>query len=109
MRILLGCILIAVALAAASMYTWNSLYFFAPLAIAGMLMRGGWKYVSTDRKDPWDGKQYEFDEDGQHYVVKDGTTYRKAKELGQAPGYDWGSPENFNSRPRTKVIKARRR
>lgn len=103
MRLLLGFIFLGIALAVASMFTWNSLYFFAPLVLAGMMLqRGGWKYVATDRKDKWDGKQYQFSEDGQNYVVKDGVTYRQAKELGRAPGYDWGEPENWN-----KFLKSR--
>jgi len=75
---------------------------------AGELYRGGWTYVPTDRSDAWHGKQYEFKEGGQNFVVKNGITYRQAMELGKSgSGWDWAKPENWENRPRTRVVKAR--
>ena len=111
MRYIFGFLMVGIAIIALNICSWNSLFFIMPVAILGvMLTRGGWKYVSTDRNDPWDGKQYQFSEDGQNYVVKDGVTYRQAQELGRAPGYDWGSPENWEKlqkERKTKIVKAK--
>lgn len=112
MRLLFGIAMVAIAVVALNIFSWNSIFFMMPIGILGimMLQRGGWKYVSTDRNDPWNGKQYQFSEDGQNYVVKDGVTYRQAKELGRAPGYDWGEPENWEKAQKerkTKVVKAK--
>jgi hypothetical protein len=63
------------------------------------LQRGGWTYLPTRRRNyKHTNMQYEYHRGGEHFVVKDGVTYRQAKELGQAPGYDWGNPENWNNR-----------
>ena len=60
------------------------------------LFRGGWTYLSTRRRNyQRSGKQYEYTRGGECYVVKDGVTYRQAKELGQSPGYSWGNPKNW--------------
>ncbi len=60
------------------------------------LFRGGWTYLSTKRRNyTKTDMQHEYTRGGENYVVKDGVTYRQAKELGQAPGYDWGNPKNW--------------
>ena len=75
------------------------------------LFRGGWTYVFTRRRNyQRSGMQYEYTRGGENYVVKDGGTYRQAKELGQAAGNNWGSPRPFNSRINVALQrKARRR
>jgi len=64
----------------------------------GMLFRSGYEYIPTERNDPWDGKQYEFMEDGKNHVVKDGVTYRQGAYKSEAPRGNWGRPRPFNSR-----------
>lgn len=109
--IIIGIVALGIWLVSANICSVDFIFITTPIVIFGvMLTRGGWKYVSTERDDPWDGKQYEFSENGQNYVVKDGVTYRQAKELGRAPGYDWGEPANWERIQRTrhtKVVKAR--
>ena len=58
--------------------------------------------MSTRRKDrKQTGMQYEYHEGGEHYIVKDGVTYRQARELGQESKgleHKWGNHRTFASR-----------
>lgn len=113
MKYIIGLLLAILAGYALVNMGWNSALFLGPASIVLIMMatmfRNGWRYVETDRKDEWDGKQYEFTEDGQHYIVKDDTTYRQAKEMGRAPGYDWAEPHNWKDRRKSVKVKARRK
>ena len=66
------------------------------------LFRGGWTYLSTKRRNyTRTDMQHEYTRGGENYVVKDGVTYRQAKELGQQSTgleHKWGSPRPWNSR-----------
>ena len=58
------------------------------------LFRGGYEYDHVGSELDSDGMQKEFNEGGEHFVVKNGNIYRQAKERGQvAPGYDWQHKE----------------
>ena len=63
------------------------------------LFRGGWTYVPTRRRNyGYTTMQTEYTRGGQNYVVQGGVTYRQARELGQAPGYDWGNPKKWHGK-----------
>ena len=66
------------------------------------LYRAGWTYLPTRRKDrKQSNMQYEYSEGGQHYIVKDGITYRQATELGQESRgleHKWGNRRAWASR-----------
>jgi hypothetical protein len=75
----------------------------------GMLFRSGYEYIPTDRNDSWDGKQYEFTEDGKNHIVKDGVTYRQGDYRPEARGANWGSPRPFNSRTNVSLQRQARK
>ena len=69
--------------------------------MAKKLYRAGWTYLPTRRKSKQTDMQYEYSEGGEHYICKDGVTYRQAKELGQeSRGLEhiWGNHRVFASR-----------
>ena len=70
--------------------------------MAKKLYRAGWTYLPTRRKNrKQTDLQYEYNEGGEHYIVKDGVTYRQAKELGQESRgleHKWGNRRAWASR-----------
>ena len=91
---------------------WNSALFLGPASIVLIMMvtmfRNGWTYVETARTDGG-GKQREFDEDGHHYIVKDGVTYRQDQKQCRTSGYDWAEPSNWKKRNSSVNVNLQRR
>jgi len=70
--------------------------------MAMKLYRAGWTYLPTRRKNrKQTDMQYEYNDGGEHYIVKDGITYRQATELGQESRgleHKWGNRRAWASR-----------